>query len=438
MRLFGKIISTLLFLGAILCLLLTVLIGATSGSAMKNFYWLQTNTSKYPGAQFQTTRWTNYGMCDVKNNHNTNCGHSAAYAFSPKDNFSSKDQLPSAFIKHRKTYYYLTRIAYGFLIGGLAFLVFAMLPFFLFVLFGKMGSIAIPMYLLGTLFATAAIAMYTAAFILGKHKFNNDGAHSKLGVKAFGTSWAGIACLIFGLPSLFRRSKNRGSRGGRGGDDEFVYADNDNTESEAKKNGWFVPHARKNKRRRSRRNNSTYDGDVQLSPMQQYGGGNPQGQPHDDATGGVRFMSLVQQRDGNDTRRHNFDSDSSDDDVVTSSVGKDSYPSYSPHNEKKNRGGFFSKFGRGGDNNNNNNNNNNINANDARQPANIDGATGAPGAGHAGAPGYQQSPAVIPESNEPTYTQTAGPGAGAGGVHEEAPVGYNDSSLAHHSAVGHP
>ncbi|GME70667.1 unnamed protein product [Ambrosiozyma monospora] len=432
MRLFGgKIISTLLFLGALLCLFLTVLIGSTNGSPLKNFYWLQTNTSKYPGAKFQTTRWTNYGMCDVKNNHNTNCGHSAAYAFSPKDNFSSRDNLPKAFIKHRKTYYYLSRIAYGFLIGGLALLVFAMIPFLLFVFLHKMRAIAIPLYLLGTLFATAAIAMYTAVFVLGKHKFNNDGAHSKLGVKAFGTSWAGIACLLFGLPGLLRRGSKNTHGSSRGGGDDFVYADNDNTESEAKKNGWFVPHARKNKRR-GRRNNSAYDdGNVQLSPMQQYGGagaGHPQGAQHDDATGGVRFMSLVQQRDGNDARRHNFDSDS-DDDVVTSSVGKESYPNYSPVNEKKTSGGFFSKFGK----------NSNTN-NKANQPTNANAA------GNASAPGYEQSPTVIPESfNEPTYTQTAGTGAdhagagvGTGDVHEEAPVGYNDTTLVNNSNVGRP
>ncbi|KAI5970763.1 FMP45 [Candida margitis] len=234
------IVPIFFLLGSALLLILTAINGAGTSSILGKFYWSQTDTSNIPGAQFQTTRWTFYRSCDVKDGHNYNCTKSKpAYPYSPKDNFGSESGLPNTFVSSRDTYYFLTRIGWAFILVALFFTVVALVVVPLNFCFAIGGALAAISTFLAFLFTITAACLITAAHVKGRNAFNNAGHKSRLGAKAFGILWAAVACLLITfitsiLSALGTRRSNRrrsgsgveagGAGGAYGARDSNVYA----------------------------------------------------------------------------------------------------------------------------------------------------------------------------------------------------------------------
>lgn len=199
LRRLSAILPIILLLGSGLLLFFINLSGATNSGVLARFYWSEAETSNIQGAHFQKTRWTSYSSCEGSSGVNSDCTkHSPAYPYSPRDNFGSSSSLPTSFNKHRDTYFYLSRFAYAFFLIGLVFNVVALAPVFLTIFFsglltGLISTLAVGLSLLFTLGAACFI---TAAHVKGRNAFKDDGYNAHLGVKAFGITWAAVACLL--------------------------------------------------------------------------------------------------------------------------------------------------------------------------------------------------------------------------------------------------
>lgn len=198
-KIFGPL-STLLFLGALLTLLLTILTGSVTKSIYKDFYWLETDCSGFSGAEIDgNCRWTNYGICGVSNGDNDNCSsNSAAFPLDPARNFGSGDGLPSDFQHNNNYYYYTSRIGYGFQLAGVGLLFLAFLAFFAFWFMDKIAwqSIFWVLLTLATLFIIPGAALTTTAYVKGRNIFRSAGLHTKIGVKSMALLWTTVALVL--------------------------------------------------------------------------------------------------------------------------------------------------------------------------------------------------------------------------------------------------
>ncbi|KAI5949581.1 FMP45 [Candida jiufengensis] len=191
------VIPLFFLLGSTLLLILTVINGSGTSSFLGKFYWSETDTSQIQGAGRDTTRWTFYRSCGEQNGHNSDCSKShPAYPYSPADNFDSTQGLPNSFVNDRKTYYYLSRCGWAFIVVALVFstLALVLIPINFCITIG--GILTIITSFIAFLFAITGAACITAAHVKGKHEFNKAGHSTKLGAKAFGILWASVACLL--------------------------------------------------------------------------------------------------------------------------------------------------------------------------------------------------------------------------------------------------
>lgn len=194
--------SVVLFLGAMLCLILTMITGATNSSFLGKFYWLQTDCSKYSGAPIDgQCRWTSYGLCAVSDGNNYNCTKAKPdYAFSPKDNFDTTDDVPDKFISNRTKFFYMSRIGWAFEVIALFFMLVLIIPFCIYVI----GQSTVPIwriafwacYYLTFIFVVVAMALLTAVYIDGKQVFKTNDNSAKLGARPLATAWVTVFSFI--------------------------------------------------------------------------------------------------------------------------------------------------------------------------------------------------------------------------------------------------
>ncbi|XBW38340.1 hypothetical protein QEN19_003929 [Hanseniaspora menglaensis] len=206
--LFNKtLITILLVLGNLLLLFLIIFSGTTNSFPINKLYLLQADTSNIPGALYQTSRWTFWGLCENKNGK-TYCptGHgnstiSPAYPVSPYDNFGTSTNIPSSFVNNRDTYYYLSRFTFVFVLLGLIFQGVAALNY----LFNWCSKHFIKttwlFQSLATLFCTAAAACTTPVAVMARNNFNKSpksagAGKAKVGVDYLAILWASCACSI--------------------------------------------------------------------------------------------------------------------------------------------------------------------------------------------------------------------------------------------------
>lgn len=188
-------------------------------------------------------RWTLYNYCGVQDGKNYECTDtSAAFPFTPQTAFGTTEGIPQDFIENRDTYYYLTRISYGFYIAVIFFTVVALFLTF-FGCISRLGSaLAAALTFLALLFQMATSAMETAAYVMARNKLNDAGYDAHLGVKMMAFTWTATACLLLAFILLTmsccsKRDKNRRRR-------ESVLDDDDETKS-----GGFFGLGRKGKKK---------------------------------------------------------------------------------------------------------------------------------------------------------------------------------------------
>lgn len=191
---------TLLFLsGATLLAFFVILCGAKKTGVLRKFYWMRADTSSITtGNGSGETYWLNYMYCTKNSSSDSNynfCSNKKpAYPFSPKDNFATTSNLPSAFNNKHNKYYYLSRVGWSMWLVGLFFLVIALLPFML------QACIKHTMvYIVSTMsvwaawfYLTLGACLWTSAFVMGKHAFTDAGISAKLGVKMFAFLWTTV------------------------------------------------------------------------------------------------------------------------------------------------------------------------------------------------------------------------------------------------------
>ncbi|ANB14323.1 Fmp45p [Sugiyamaella lignohabitans] len=87
--------------GAALLLFFIVLGGSRNSTPLNEFFWLEADTSKVPGAP-SLTRWTFYGICHVVDGRNANCtSNKADFGFDPIHTFGTHTGLPDDFATSR-------------------------------------------------------------------------------------------------------------------------------------------------------------------------------------------------------------------------------------------------------------------------------------------------------------------------------------------------
>ncbi|KAH3902841.1 Sur7p SCDLUD_000433 [Saccharomycodes ludwigii] len=197
----NRVITVLFYLGSTLLFILLILSGSINHFPINKFYWLSANTSNIPGAPYDISRWTFWGLCAEKNDKNVCSNYlSPAYPISPKDNFDTTTNLPPSFVSNRSTYFYLTRFDFVFFWLGLIFTgVNTILYIFTFCSY-SFTKVVWFLQILASVFTISAVCMQTAAVAMAKNAFKNYGDDVSIGPALMGISWAILfltICLFF-------------------------------------------------------------------------------------------------------------------------------------------------------------------------------------------------------------------------------------------------
>jgi len=192
-------ISLVLLAGGIVLQFFVILSGAVSGTPENQIYFLQTSTNGITPQPRNPSRWTFFSVCGVDSNgHNTDCGAVIpALPFDPphRDNFGTLTGVPAAFLGTHH-FYYLSRFMFAFYIVALFFAVCALFTGLL-ALCTRLGA-----YLSGLntglalFFQALAASLMTAWTIQGRNAFRGAGQSASIGVKAYGFTWASMACFL--------------------------------------------------------------------------------------------------------------------------------------------------------------------------------------------------------------------------------------------------
>lgn len=210
-----------------------LLSGVRETNPLGQFYFFEFDTSGITGATTDIpnpVRWTPYNYCGVSDSgRNTNCSpRRAAFPFQPQNAFGTTNGIPSDILDNSSTYYYLSRISYGFYIVALAFTVFSLGLAAIGCCSRLASAVASFFSFVGLLFVAAASAMITATYVMARNAFSDSGVSSSLGVKMLAFTWTITACLLLSFLLLCcscvlgrRDATTRGTSGRRGGKSFF-------------------------------------------------------------------------------------------------------------------------------------------------------------------------------------------------------------------------
>lgn len=163
--------------------------GSTTSLTFVNRFYFSKITSPYD------RRWTMYAMCAEVDGVFECTLKKAAYPFEPAAQLAT---VPEEFVTHKKTYYYLLRIAYAMYLLALVAAVLTFLPLlFAFCLPGFLTGIFASWWVFIAMFFTSlGSAFNTAAHVKGVKSFNAAGFEALLGVPMFVCMWLSVAFLL--------------------------------------------------------------------------------------------------------------------------------------------------------------------------------------------------------------------------------------------------
>lgn len=238
MKIISTIFNIFFLAGTCVLLILTVAGGSSNHFPLNEFYWLRADTSNIRRAPNEAA-WTFWGVCDY-NNFN-DCTLGPAYPISPVDNFSTENGVPQDFIDNKSTYFYLTRFSFAFTLTGLCFTGIALIVDLLGFCFEIIDKVVMAFIVLALLFVAGNAAMQTAATVMARNAFQQDGLYAHIGVKAMGIMWAAVACLIIvffhtcfaNIANSYKKHITRV----REGEQETTYPATDNDQSSFTRSG---------------------------------------------------------------------------------------------------------------------------------------------------------------------------------------------------------
>lgn len=270
------ILSLFFLLGAGLLTFFNILNGASTGTLLNRWYWLEADTNGIPGAH-DRTRWTSYNSCGVQNGHNHDCtSSSAAYPASPAYNFDTTVNVPPGLKSRKGRDFYLTKVGWAFLLLALLFILLALLPTMLSFCLPKVTAVSwlssiSP--LVALMFSILAASLLTAGYVRVRNSFRNDGRSASVNPTQIAFLWTTVALLIlssaFGsvdcCSALFDKRKHERYSDHYGGEEsshgtygnDYVHEKNP-AEEEPVKRGFFG--------RKKRLNNPGYDLDTEANP----------------------------------------------------------------------------------------------------------------------------------------------------------------------------
>ncbi|ODV58346.1 SUR7/PalI family protein, partial [Ascoidea rubescens DSM 1968] len=180
--------------------------GASNSSILGDFYWIQADTSTISTAPHDITRWTNYRSCGVSNGRNYDCtGSSAAYPFSPQDNFNTRDGVPSSFINNRSVFYHLSKFAWAAFLIGLFFILLAIALTTLTLCCGTsfLTTASSGILFLALLFITAGASCMTAVLVKGRDAFRDSDLSVSISTKMMAFAWVPVFLLLVSFLMMF-------------------------------------------------------------------------------------------------------------------------------------------------------------------------------------------------------------------------------------------
>lgn len=193
MKIVNTTLNLILLAGTTLLLIFLALSGSTNHFPFNKFYWVRGDTSDISGAPSEAA-WTFWGVCEYGDY--SQCTNGPAYPISPVDNFGTSKNVPHDFVKNRDTFYYLTRFSFAFLLLGLSFTGFAFIIDVLGFCFTVIDKVVICLVVVALFFVSGTAALQTAANVLAKNAFKNDGKSASIGVKSMALIWAAEAALL--------------------------------------------------------------------------------------------------------------------------------------------------------------------------------------------------------------------------------------------------
>ena len=199
---FVNLIWFFFILGSGLLMFFVALSGANTSSLLLKLYWLEADTTGFAQIGFNETRWYDYRLCSVNKvtGEALFCIDSrVAEPFDPATNFGISDAMPTEFIKHRDTYYYLSRVGWSLAIAGLFFIVLSLVPGFFNLLMNDCSTMLIWLAVftwVSFILVAVSASLYTACYVKAVKAFHDDNRSAKLGVKLFAFIWTSAFMLL--------------------------------------------------------------------------------------------------------------------------------------------------------------------------------------------------------------------------------------------------
>lgn len=195
----GSFVSLFFLIGATIMSFFLILSGARNTGVLKNFYWIEANTTGFNDAS-NLTRWFNYEFCGYSSNGQLfNCSSKApAKPFSPRDNFGFNLLMPTSFLNDRDAYYYLSRVGWAMLLIAVFCEVMTLIPQIISV-FKHIRSLSVfttVFHWLSLFFILLAACLLTGCYAKGIRAFHSKDRHAKMGVKCFALLWTTVFLLL--------------------------------------------------------------------------------------------------------------------------------------------------------------------------------------------------------------------------------------------------
>lgn len=194
----GNLVALLFLIGATIMSFFLILSGGRSSGVLKNFYWIEADTSGFNNAA-NLTRWFNYEFCGYAQGRSFDCSSRApAKPFSPKDNFGASPLMPRSFIDNRDTYYYLSRVGWAMLLIAVFFEVCTLVPQIIGVFkhIRPLSIFATVTHWLSLFFLLLAACLLTGCHAKGIRAFHGRDRHAKMGAKCFALLWTSVFLLL--------------------------------------------------------------------------------------------------------------------------------------------------------------------------------------------------------------------------------------------------
>ncbi|RQM07102.1 hypothetical protein DH86_00003864 [Scytalidium sp. 3C] len=201
------------------------MIGVKHTTPLNKTYFLQADTSKFPGSGRSISQWTYFYICGA---NNENCGKPVpalpfGYAW-----VGGTKNVPSKFLGHHGKgttsayFYYMWRFGWVFYLMGFAFDVLALFTTLLAPCSRLASGFSSFVLYVALFWFSLGAALMTATFVRAQRIFQHNGINAHLGRWAFGWTWAAWACmfvasLMLCLGCLVGRDRDHASGGGRFG-----------------------------------------------------------------------------------------------------------------------------------------------------------------------------------------------------------------------------